>query len=275
MTFMRSLLARPPFRWLLKTPAVERVVATLLRSSTVRESVRFASRELSGRSGAYRYRLRGSALVAVIRHRTPDVATLDEVFHQRQYELPAAIDEALPPAPKIVDLGANIGLFGLLVAAARPSAEVTAIEADAENAAVLRRVRDLNGLHWHLVEAVAATTTGTTSFASGRFSLSRVEDGPGVEQVPSVDAFEFLSGSDFAKIDIEGSEWELLTSARLAKEGPRALVLEFHPYLAPSDDPEADAVRLLRQAGYETSEVRPTATGHGVVWAWRQPSARS
>ncbi len=275
MTLVRSLLARPPFRWLLKTPAAERVVATVLRATTVRESVRFAARELSGRTGAYRYRLRGSGFVAVIRHGTPDVATLDEVFYQRQYERPPTVEAGLPAAPRIVDLGANIGLFTLLAAAAWPSAELTAVEADSENAAILRRVRELNGLRWQVVEAVAATAAGTTQFASGRFSLSRVEEGPGAERVPSVDAFEYLAGADFAKIDIEGSEWELLASPRLANEGPCALVLEFHPHLAPSGDPEADAVHLLRQAGYETSKVRATALGHGVVWAWRQPSARS
>jgi FkbM family methyltransferase len=275
VTFLRRLVVRPPFRWVLKAPAVERIVATVLRAATVRESGRFVTRELGGRRGTYRYRLRGSGLSAVIRHGTPDVATLDEIFYQRQYELPAALAERFPQAPRVVDLGANIGLFGLFVAGDRPGAAVVAVEADPENARILRRARDLNGFTWEVVEAVAATDDGVLPFATGRYSLSRVEEGPGVPQLASVDVFAFLAGADLAKIDIEGSEWGLLGSERFAFHGPDALVLEFHPHLAPGEDPEREALRLLRAAGYETGDVRATAAGHGVVWAWRQPRARS
>jgi FkbM family methyltransferase len=259
----------PPLRRLLKLPRVERVVATMLRATTVRESVRFVARELRGRRSASRYRLRDSGLFVVIRHGTPDLATLDEVFYQRQYEQPAFVLDRLGPSPRILDLGANIGLFGLLITASHPSAQITAVEPDPENADVLRRVRALNKLDWKVVEAVAAARSGTVSFASGHFSLSRVEDRPELPQVEAVDAFAYLADADLAKIDIEGSEWDLLASPRLSKEGPRALVLEYHPYLAPGGDPEHVVVRLLEAAGYQTGEIRPTAAGHGIVWAWR------
>ena len=41
--------------------------------------------------------------------------TLDEVFHVRDYELPEAVARELESldAPRVLDLGANIGLFGL------------------------------------------------------------------------------------------------------------------------------------------------------------------
>jgi FkbM family methyltransferase len=259
MRVLRRVLALPPLRWLLKRPRVERVVATILRATTVRESARFVARELSGRRGASRYRLRESGLLA----------TLDEVFYQRQYQPPAFISDRFGPAPRIVDLGANIGLFGLLVMAGHPSAHLTAVEPDPANAEVLRRAEALNMLDWKIVEAVAAAHGGTVPFASGRFSLSRVEDRPGLPHVEAVDAFAYLADADLAKIDIEGSEWELLASPRLAHEGPRALVLEYHPHLAPGGDPGRTAVRLLEKAGYKTGAVRPTAAGHGIVWAWR------
>jgi FkbM family methyltransferase len=270
MGLIRLVLARPPFGRLLKISAVERVVATLLRATTVRESARFFARELSGRRRTSRYVLRETGLRAVIRHGTPDVATLDEVFYQRQYELPGVVSGRIGAKPRIVDLGANIGLFALLATAHYPSAQITAVEPDPDNAEILRAVRDLNGLDWQVVEAVAATRSGSVPFASGRFSLSRVEDGPGLPSVESVDAFAYLADADLAKIDIEGSEWQLLSSPRLAEEGPGALVLEFHPHLALGDDPAHDAIRHLEQAGYRTGEVRPTAAGHGVVWAWRE-----
>jgi FkbM family methyltransferase len=269
MTVVRRAAARPLLRRLLEGPRVERIVATMLRSTTVREPVRFVARELSGRRSVSVYRLRESGLIVVIRHGTPDVATLDEVFYQRQYQPPAVVADRLGTAPRIVDLGANIGLFALFAAAERPLARVTAVEADAANVDVLRRTRRLNGLDWEVIEAVAATHDGSVPFAGGLFSLSRVEDRPDLPHVTGVDAFTYLVDADLAKIDIEGSEWDFLASPRLAEEGPRALVLEFHPHLAPPGDPERVAVRLLEEAGYRTGELRPTAPGHGIVWAWR------
>ena len=269
MTVVRQATARPLARRVLEVPWIERIVATMLRSRTVRGSVRFVARELSGSRRVSPYRLRESGLIAVIRHGTPDVATLDEVFYQRQYEPPAVVVSRLGAAPRIVDLGANIGLFALFVAADRPSARVTVVEADAENADVLRRTRTLNGVDWEVVEAVAATQDGSVPFAGGLFSLPRVEDRPDLPRVPAVDAFAYLADADLAKVDIEGSEWEILASPRLAGEGPRALVLEFHPHLAPPGDPQSVAIRLLEEAGYRTGELRPTAPGHGIVWAWR------
>lgn len=269
ITIVRRATARPRLRRLLKSPRVERIVATMLRATTVRGSVRFVARELSGRRSVNVYRLRDSGLVAVIRHGTPDVATLDEVFYQRQYQPPAVVADRLGATPRIVDLGANIGLFALFVAAETPSARVTTIEADGANANVLRRTRELNGLDWEVVEAVAATQDGSVPFAGGLFSLSRVEDRSDLPHVPAVDAFAYLADADLAKIDIEGSEWDFLASPRLAAEGPLALVLEFHPHLAPPGDPERVVVRLLEEAGYRTGELHPTAPGHGIVWAWR------
>lgn len=269
MTVLPRALELPPLRRLLKLPRVERIVATILRATTVRESVRFIARELGGWRSASRYRLRESGLFAVIRHGTPDVATLDEVFYQCQYQPPSFVADRLGTAPRVVDLGANIGLFGLFVIADHPSARVTAVEPDAANAEVLRRTRDLNGLDWEVVEAAAATQSGSVPFAAGLFSLSRVEDRPGLPHVQAVDAFTYLADADLAKIDIEGSEWALLSSPRLSQEGPRALALEYHPHLAPNGDPETIAVRLLEEAGYRTGEIRPTAAGHGIVWAWR------
>lgn len=269
---MRAALRAPARRLLggfLRRPRVERVVATLLRSSAVRESGRFAFREATGSRAVHRYRLRESGLVAVVRHGTPDVPTLDEVFYQRQYELPEAVLARLEPGARIVDLGANIGLFGLFVEPRVQDVRLTALEPDPANFAVLRACRDANGLGWTLVEAAAATRAGTVPFTAGRFSLSQVGPGDATSEVEAVDAFEHLREADLAKIDIEGSEWELLADERLAPAGPRALVLEYHPRHAPGADATAEVRRLLASAGYETGPPRPTAEGHGVIWAWR------
>ena len=46
---------------------------------------------------------------------------------------------------------------------------------------------------------------------------------------PRVDVFPYLAAADLVKIDIEGSEWEILADARFAGIAARVLVLEYHP----------------------------------------------
>src|ERR1019366_8875732 len=101
-------------------------------------------------------------------------------------------------------------------------------------------------------------------------------DGEAVtDHVVAVDALELLSDVDFAKIDIEGSEWDLLRDQRFAASAPAVLVLEWHQRGCPTGDAYEAALDLLRRAGYEV-EGEPTPTGqqYGTIWAWRptQPS---
>jgi FkbM family methyltransferase len=260
-------------RRFLTRPAVERVVATALRSSAVRERVRFVARELSGRRNLVRYRLSESGLVAYLRHGTPDVVTLDELFYSREYEFPPEVEGALaalsrPPA--VVDLGANIGLFGLLVRGRFARAELIAVEPDPDNAWVLRMcvgANDRDG-RWQVIEAAASNRDGERRFQAGHFALSRLSDGDDGEPVRAIDVFPHLKQADLVKIDIEGGEWDLLSDARLS-EVSAALVVEYHPYLCPEPDSDAAAERLLAAAGYTTCAATRRGDGHGILWACR------
>jgi hypothetical protein len=90
--------------------------------------------------------------------------------------------------------------------------------------------------------------------------------------VPAVDVFEHLADADLVKLDIQGSEWAILADPRLVAIPARAIVLEYHPRLAPSAAPHEDAVRLLRSAGFRTSSaVVDEHAGEGTIWAWRDP----
>jgi FkbM family methyltransferase len=267
---LRPLAGLPLLRSALTRPSVERIVATILRATTVRERARFVLRELPRRPVLGRYHLRDSGLVALVRHGTPDVATLDEVFYQREYELPVRVDAALRSLgrkPRVLDLGANIGLFGLSIAASFEGALVTAVEADPFNAEVLRRcvAENVLDVSWEVIEAAAGTSV---SFAAGRFSLSRIEEGSGHETVPMIDVMPYLSRADLAKIDIEGGEWTILGDERLAAAAP-FLVLEYHPQLCPGENPGAVAESFLTEAGYEVEPVGSKPDGFGLVWATR------
>lgn len=247
----------------------ERYIATWLRARTVRESVRFAVRELWGGPRLAPYRLRESGLRIFIRHRTPDVFALDQAFYQRHFDPPPDVDEILGRrAPlKIVDLGANIGLFAIAMLGRYPGSTVTAFEPDERNAEVLERVIDAD----NVIRAVAAAQDGTAGFTSGGFGVSHTD--PDGEPVRAVDVFPYLASADLAKIDIEGSEWELLADDRFATLSTPVLHLEYHARHAPGPDPQGAAVAAVERAGYEHGPVLTTVEGAGMLWAWRTERA--
>lgn len=264
---LRRIASRPRVRRILTNRRVEPLVAAVLRASPVQERVRFLAREALRRPVVRAYRLRGSGAVIHVRHATPDVAALGEVFYERQYEPPTAVAAFLanlgrPPA--ILDLGANVGYFTVDASLRFPGSRIVAFEPDRANAALMRRTLEANGLDAELVEAAASTSDGEVPFAQGGFTLSRID--PVGEPVPAVDVLDRLPDFDLGKIDIEGGEWALLADGRFAENAPRALVLEFHTHLAP---PGVDAERLLTAADYLIERRLRFGQGHGLLWALR------
>jgi FkbM family methyltransferase len=253
-----------------------------LRGTLVRSPIRFALNELRPGSVIASYRLRDGEVSIVVRHHTPDVLVLDEIFSQREYEIPVAVEQALEERPgplTIVDLGANIGLFGAFALTRYPDANIVAIEADPANAAIHARAIEANddGKRWRLIQAAAATAQGTARFSSGAFSLSHAaahrEDGI---EVAAEDALPHIVGADLVKIDIEGAEWALLADARFPGTRARAVVLEYHPESCPGADPKTEARRALVGAGFEVADgpAKPRF-GTGILWGWRQRQAQS
>jgi FkbM family methyltransferase len=283
MAQLRRVSGTWPLRPLLKLPRVERVVAVALRSAVVRERLGFVARELPRRRVLARYTLRESGLTAYVRHGTGDVVTLDEVFLTRDYAMPREVEATLADvgAPRVADLGANVGYVGLAVLARWPAARIVGFEPDAANAAVLERTISANGAgdHWRVLRAAAGVRPGSAAFLTGRVALSRLLAAAGpaetqsaqsaVVQVPVVDAFEHLREADLIKLDIEGGEWMILGDPRLAALPAKALVLEYHPELCPEPDPHSAARRRLQAAGFALTTIWRRDDGHGMLWAYR------
>jgi FkbM family methyltransferase len=271
---LRRLARMPGIRRLTELPILLRL-SYALRAVLVRERRRFVGRELA-RGGLGVYHLRDSGIAVAIRHRTADVLILDELFNQGEYDPPAAIAQAWRERPPraIVDLGANIGLFGAWALGRFPDARIVAFEPDAGNAAVHERAIAANaaGDRWELVRAAAATEDGTVRFTGGEFTVSHVDadDQPGGVEVPAVDVFPRLAGADFIKIDIEGSEWALLADPRFPQLDAATIVLEYHERGCPGPDPEAAAATALERAGWRIAgrHANP-AGGAGVLWGVR------
>lgn len=225
-----------------------------------------------GSSGGYR--LRGSNVVVCLRHNSPDLNTLDEIFLQGHYEPPAAAADALARAAsplEVLDLGANIGLFAAYVFGSERRAHVVSVEPDTANAAIARRAIDANPtLAWELVQACATTEDGAVRFRSGLFTHSRVEVDGESDLVPAVDVFALAERCAYLKMDIEGSEWAILDDPRFESLPAKVVALEYHDHLCPSPDPRRLASDRLRQAGYEIAEPElESAATRAMVWGWR------
>jgi FkbM family methyltransferase len=260
-------------------------------AAAVRESLRWVIRTLVRRRSPATYRLRENGRTILIRHRSLDPMTLDQVFvTDREYEPPrevADVIKGLGRPPRVVDVGANVGLFFLFALDRFPGCTVLAYEPDPDNAALARRCIEVNGIggRVELIEAAAATSSGELSFAAGGSAASHAAaPGEAGVRVAVVDAMPEIVVADFVKIDAEGAEWELLADPRLPGGRAAAMIVEYHTRMCPDPDPRAYVTGLLEAAGYRTSNPwhNPEAgddDGMGLLWAWRaqavNPTARA
>jgi FkbM family methyltransferase len=259
-------------------PRVMPLTARVLCARLVRESPRFLAGELRRPAGISVYEVRGTGVRVAVRHRSFDAATLAEVFRNGWYEPPAEAADRLAAARRILDLGANIGMFGAFAVARWPAAELVAYEPDPANAAVHERAIAANGLvaRWRLVQAAAGAHDGEVRFAAGHGASSHLAEVAGAGAAAETiavqmgDVLEQLGTADLVKIDIEGGEWEILLDARFATSPPRVLVLEYHAAGCPTDDPRGAALEALRAAGMRTQLLwHDESAGVGMAWAWR------
>jgi FkbM family methyltransferase len=257
-------------------PEKLRAVATTTRlSALVRERVRFWLRVATRRHGVARYHLRGSGVVVHLRHGTVDVMTLEQIAAAGHYEPPpnvAAILDAAGPELRVVDLGANIGMFGAYIRGCYPQAAIVAFEPHPANVEVLKRTAAANDGDWRVMAACADVGEGTVPFwIGGEFTTSRIEAGSSdTIDVPAVDVFPYLAQGDLLKIDIEGAEWKILDDPRFASLDAPVVALEYHAYACPGPDPRAYARNRLEEVGYAVADAELAAEpGHGMLWAWR------
>jgi FkbM family methyltransferase len=276
----------------------QRIRRTVGAASCVRERVRFVHNELRDTPIVDRYQLRGSSLVAEVRHPVLDMWVLEEMFRFRAYEPPEPVIRALEGLRRpvrILDLGAHVGFFGLFMRGRLDDPAIVSFEPDPRNLPLLKRCVRENGLEhrWRVIEAAAGTADGTTEFQSS-FHLSRIappaDDGlpdiqrgigstfpflrdtamMGAEQqtVACRDVFPFIAAADLVKIDIEGGEWPILADRRFASTNCTALVLEYHPSYGPGATGGHTVHAALSAAGYQSADAA-RAPDAGLVWAWK------
>lgn len=279
----------PPARALAATRPGRHLARTARSARAVQDPLRFSVLELAPPRAAC-HRLRRSELRVYLRHRTRDVDIFREIFGSvpGAYEPPAPVAAALEAvgAPRVLDLGGNIGLFGAYLLSRWPDATLRSFEPDPTNLPLLRRVVSANHLQtrWQVIAAAVANADGEMPFVSGLLAESqlsgigdpqaRAPDAASLETgatilVPTVDLFAQDHDVELLKIDIEGGEWSILTDPRLGDLEARAVVLEWHAMGCAEDDPRAAALQRLAAAGYEHVQETENLGHTGLVWAWR------
>ena len=259
-------------RAVLRHPLRRRLRRLRLAAAALRPRSRFLVGELRGGIRAYALPAGG---IALVRHRSRDIDLVVEIFGPRRaYEPPASLAARLAGQLRVLDLGGNIGLFAIFALQRYDVRAITSFEPDPENAALLARAIQRNGVgdRWKLQSVAVSNDAGPIRFVAGRLLESRRAD-PGEDgvQLPAVDLFDLDHDVDLIKVDIEGGEWALLGDPRLSSLGARTIVIEWHGRGAPDTDPHAAALGLLQRAGYviHLDEVDPPHGHTGLVWAAR------
>jgi FkbM family methyltransferase len=277
---MPSLVLKrlPHLRRITDASCIQRVIATARRYNLVTTRVAFVVGEVRGGARAYSLRAHPSRYV-VIRHGSRDMEIFDEIFRApRGYSPPFpaahALDErAAQTTLRVLDLGANIGLFAVDLLSQYPSAAVTSYEPEPSNVKVLTRCKTLNtGVDWTIIEACAMAANQTVRVTPGAYADTYVSD----EGVPvaGIDVLPVLKEYDFVKMDIEGSEWAILLDERWPDmmRSVTACVLEWHSRGCPTDDAQALAASAVTAAGFVSVSTVPG--DHGVLWGWRPSLTR-
>jgi len=223
----------------------------------------------SGSSRAIRVRLKSDAVISMRPEPADDVATAYEVFASGVYRPPRPVPEK--EIRYVVDLGANVGYSCIFLANRFPHAFIAAFEPHPDHAALARKNFRLNhGLagRIELFERAAGIADGLKYLTNaGVRSTIQVSPEAGSLPIVVVDILEALRRApcDLLKIDIEGSEYEILEDRRFHSSLARVVVVEWHH--VEGIDGENWTRCLLQRAGYCVE--RGVSYGHmGILWGF-------
>jgi len=267
----RALDTFPALRTITDAPLARRVIQTARAARALQPAGRFVVNQRR-RATVDQYKLRGTRAAVYLRRRTRDVDILAEIFTEGSYEPPTQVEPLLRGPLRILDLGANVGLFGLYALQRWPGSAVESFEPDPENYALLARTA-ASHRRWRIHESAISNDAESIRFAAGRYAEGRatVEERDAIS-VSCADLFTFAGAQrfDLVKMDIEGGEWPILTDTRLARLPARVVVMEWHEHGCPHPSPRVYACDLLAAAGFVHQCHEPGRfASNGLLWAWR------
>lgn len=174
----------------------------------------------------------------------------------------AFLKRYLRPGDKVIDAGANIGIYSLYLSSlVGPGGHVLAFEPDPRNADRLRENIALNRLANVTVrQAAIADFTGTADFTQGAdagnalYSVRTYGRPPQQVEVTTLDREIGDASYSLCKMDVEGAEWAALkgTIKSLERSNPPVWQIELSEKMqAKTGASVADVQAWLRERGYE------------------------
>lgn len=168
--------------------------------------------------------LRNGAVMRVRSVFSQDVPVLQELFQHDPYEV-ARMD--LPDRPVVIDIGANIGAFCILVRLHRPHVTLVAYEPHPVNYSLLKENAPFAELHQEAVAGSRGTSHITAEGSEVAFRLS--QEGIPVSAVTLGDVLASRPRADLLKVDIEGAEYEVFSAAPVGiLNSVQRVVMEIH-----------------------------------------------
>ncbi len=168
---------------------------------------------------------------------------------------------------KIIDIGANVGLFPIAARNQFPQAVIHAYEANPNLEKYLKHQSQIANFEYFM-EAVGARDGKVIldiREVSGK-TRSTVSDNGDIPMVSFRRAIERLGGSaDLAKVDCEGAEW-LLFEERDIWQFVQNLSLEYHLWLGHT---HASARQVVESLGFKVRKQMPIDKWYGVILASR------
>jgi FkbM family methyltransferase len=168
--------------------------------------------------------------------------------------------------PRIIDVGGHIGMSVIRWKCTCPQAEIIVIEPNPSTVRILRRNIARNHLeNIHVIEAAASSKDGTATlympkrgvdFRWGDFikTQNRIVDVShyNTEEVRTVRLSSLIDEEDvdLLKIDIEGSECEIIREAQSNLHLVKEIFMEFHNDPQNPSNSFQDVVRILRAEGF-------------------------
>jgi FkbM family methyltransferase len=184
----------------------------------------------------------------------------------------------------VVDAGANVGIFSVWAARRLPEARILALEPYPETFARLEHNLRVNQFGSR-VEAVQLALAGEcrerampTAAESQRRKLLPADDGrdekvvsvPAITLADLIDRYH-LDQIDLLKMDIEGSEWEVLLGASASVlRSIRRIEFEFHEVHARFGYTKEKLFAHLGSAGYHLTHCHEDEHGTGIAIVQRQ-----
>ncbi|NTV31409.1 FkbM family methyltransferase [candidate division WWE3 bacterium] len=199
----------------------------------------FIASYLKNRNGAKTTLELKNGIRVEARNHTSDMGETVNILSGKEYNEIDRYSKILNHPLIIIDAGANIGLFTLFIAHKYTLITSYLIEPDAENVNQLRTNLELNHLtdRVHIFENALYMQTKKVSFNSNADHYSKhviYDDESNTSTVDGISFVDFdsqcaLESIDILKLDIEGSEWDLLTPENYAVFNKAALIIiEYH-----------------------------------------------